>query len=282
MPDLFGNDDELKFKSQSASPEESIAGLPAPLTRLYNSNPIRTAVNDKGEEVWAVIDVIAAMGYKNPKNYWAVTKRKLIAEGWDGVTKIHLMPLPDSLGRLQPTQVMTIPQIFRMLQSLPSKKAEPFKEYMAEAGYIIAQEAQNPDLAIQRGYEGLLKKGYSPAFASRRAKSVIHRKALTETWKRHGITTPREFAQLTDRESQGIFGKTTREMKRDRDLEPSSSLRDEMTLSEITAQDVTDTVVAALAEKEASWGYSENAVQVDRGSEVGAKVLADLEKVLEA
>ena len=255
------------------------AALTAPISV---SEIVRKKWED-GEWWYAFMDVVEFLsGSSAPKKYASKLKKQLIADGFQWSTKCRLLTLVASDGKKYRTSCLKTEDILRVIEEIPSPKAEPLKQQIAQMAHERIEEIQNPDLAIQRGYEGYLKKGYSPAFASRRAKSVIHRKALTETWKRHGITTPREFAQLTDRESKGIFGKTTGEMKRDRDLEPSSSLRDEMTLSEITAQDVADTVIAALAEKECSWGYSENAVQVDRGSEVGAKVLADLQKVLEA
>ena len=279
MPDLFGN--EPKSKS-IFEPEEPATNLPAPLTRLYNSNPIRSARNDKGEEVWVVIDIMAALGYKNPRHYWVVTKKRMIEEGWDEVKNCDLMSIPDALGRFQVTQVMTIPQILRLLQSVPSKKAEPFRQWMAEAGYILLKEAQNPDLAIERGYKRYLAMGMSEEQAKLRAKSVIHRKELTDKWASHGIIAPRDFARLTDRESQGIFGKTTSQMKRDRHLPAYGNLRDKMTRPELTAQDAADTVISLLIDRHHPYGYGENAAEVDTGSAIGARLLADIEKALEA
>ena len=281
MLDLFGNDDRQKTTVCKNLSTESEPPLPA-IESAFKGDSLRKQFY-KGDWYFSYLDVIALLAdTTNPRRYAADLKRKLKAEGSEVFDRIVQLKIIAPDGKLRSTQCLSRTDIFRLMEAIPSPKAEPCKQWMASLADQFLKEEENPDLAIQRGYEGYLKKGYSPAFASRRAKSVIHRKALTETWKRHGITTPKDFAQLTDRESQGIFGKTTGEMKRDRDLEPSSSLRDEMTLSEITAQDVADTVIAALAEKEGAWGYSENAVQVDRGSEVGAKVLADLEKVLEA
>lgn len=279
MPDLFGNDP----KSKSLSPyEEPEANLPMPLTKLYNSNSIRTAVNDKGEEVWVVIDVMAALGYKNPGHYWVVTKKRMLDEGCEWVTNCDILKVKAADGKYYDTQVMTIPQILRLLQSVPSKKAEPFRQWMAEAGYIFLKEAQNPDLAIERGYKRYLAMGMSEEQAKLRAKSVIHRKELTDKWASHGITLPRDFARLTDRESQGIFGKTTSQMKRDRNLPAYGNLRDEMTKPELTAQDAADAVISLLIDKHRPYGYTENACEVDKGSAIGRRLLADIEKALES
>ena len=280
MPDLFGN--EPKSKSLSM-PEELANDLPMPLTRLYNSNPIRTAKNDKGEEVWVVTDVISAVTEsKNPQNYWYKTRARMKDEGCEWVTNCHILKIKAADGKYYDTQVMTIPQILRLLQSLPSKKAEPFRQWMAEAGYTLLKEAQNPDLAIERGYKRYLAMGMSEEQAKLRAKSVIHRKELTDKWASHGITLPRDFARLTDRESQGIFGKTTSQMKRDRNLPAYGNLRDEMTKPELTAQDTADTVISLLIDKHHPYGYGENAEEVDKGGAIGRRLLADIEKALES
>jgi hypothetical protein len=277
MPDLFGNKDrQLIVKSTSQSTE-----LAEPLTRLYNSNPIRTAKNKKGEEVWVVIDVMAAMGYKNPKHYWVVTKKRMIDEGCEWVTNCDILKIKAADGKYYDTLVMTIPQILRLLQSLPSKKAEPFRQYMAEAGYIIAKEAQNPDLAIQRGMERYRAMGMTEEQAKLRIRSVIHRKELTDKWASHGISAPREFALLTDRESKGVFGKTTGEMKHDRNLPAYGNLRDKMTKPELTAQDVADVAISLLIDKHNPYGYTANCTEVDKGSALGARLLADLQRTLE-
>ena len=217
-----------------------------------------------------------------PKKYASKLKKQLIADGFQWSTKCRLLALTASDGKKYRTSCLKTEDILRVIEEIPSPKAEPLKQQIAQMAHERIEEIQNPDLGVQRCYEGLIKKGHSPAFASRRIKSVIHRKALTETWKRHGITTPRDFALLTDRESQGISGKTTSQMKRDRDLAPCQNLRDCMSLSEITAQDTTDTVIAALVEKNNPYGYTQNGVEVDKGSAVGARLLADLQRVLGA
>lgn len=278
MPDLFGNKDrQLIIKSTSQSTK-----LAEPLTRLYDSHPIRTAKNEKGEEVWVVIDVMSAMGYKNPKHYWVVTKKRMFKEGCEWVTNCDILKIKAADGKYYETQVMTIPQILRLLQSLPSKKAEPFRQYMAEAGYILAKEVQNPDLAIQRGMDRYRAMGMSEEQAKLRARSVIHRRELTDKWASHGISAPRDFARLTDRESRGVFGKSTSEMKRDRNLPVTGNLRDKMTKPELAAQDVADVAISLLIDKRNPYGYTENCTEVDKGSAVGARLLADLQRTLEA
>ena len=295
MTDLFGNEEpNSAMKSvvrKNLSTEKTIRTTPETVQYVtncdlisnltYKDKPIRRAKLEDGTEVWVVIDVIGAVtGSKNPTQYWNTTKRRMIADGCDGSTICLPMKIKDALGREQETQVMTLPQLLRMLQSLPSKKAEPFRIFMAEAGYTLIKEAANPDLAIKRGYEGYLKKGMTPEKAMRRARGSLARNNLTDEWKSHGVETPKEYALLTDRESKGTFGKTTSEMKKERGLERVESLRDSMSMGELLAQEASDAAISLLIEKHNPNGYFENAVEVDKGSAVGARLLADLNRVL--
>ena len=257
--------------------------LTAPIENIFSKANLRMAANENGEVIYCFSDVLAIItGTSNPRKEMANVKKALEKQGIQLCQIMAQVKFRANDGKLYKMWGGTRPQIFRGLQEVNSPRMSSFKQWLSFAGDEFLKEQENPDLAIQRGYEGYLKKGYSPAFASRRAKSVIHRKALTETWKRHGITAPREFALLTDRESKGVFGMTTSQLKRDRDLTPCQNLRDRMTLSEIAAQDMADTVIAALVEKDNPYGYMQNGVEVDTGSAVGARLLADLQKVLGA
>ena len=252
-------------------------------TLTYKGKPIRRAKLEDGTEVWVVTDGIGAVtGSKNPQNYWYKTRARMKDEGCEWVTNCHILKIKAADGKYYDTQVMTLPQLLRMLQSLPSKKAEPFRIFMAEAGYTLIKEAANPDLTIQRGMERYRAMGMSEEQAKLRARSVIHRKELTDKWASHGISAPRDFARLTDRESKGVFGKTTGEMKKDRNLPICGNLRDKMTKPELAAQDVADVAISLLIDKHNPYGYTENCTEVDKGSAVGARLLADLQRTLEA
>ena len=274
MPDLFSNE---------PIPAEQYVTNCRELPIEYKGKPIRRSQLEDGTEVWVVTDVIAAVTQsKNPTDYWYRVKRRMKEEGNELSTNCRQLKIQASNGKFYTMEVMTREQILRMLESIPSKKAELCKQWIAHLANERIEEINNPDLAIQRGYEGYIKKGYSPAFASRRAKSVIHRKALTDQWKSHGIEKPKEFAMLTDRESRGIFGKTTSEMKKDRNLPATGNLRDNMSLAELIAQDAGDSIISALIIKNNPYGYEENGVEVDKGSAVGARLLADIQRTLEA
>ena len=291
MPDLFGNADPAKT-TNPAKPSGEAEIIPASdestnyhlISDLaYKGKPIRRAKLEDGTEVWVVTDVIGAVtDSKNPTDYWYRVKRRMKEEGSEISTNCRVLKIQAQDGKYYDTQVMTLPQLLRMLQSLPSKKAEPFRVFMAEAGYALIKEAQNPDLAIKRGYANYLKKGMSPEKAMKRARGVLARNNLTEQWKRHGVSDPKEYALLTDRESKGTFGKATGEMKKEKGLAKVESLRDSMSIAELLAQEVSDTAISLLIGQRNPYGYEENAVQVDKGSQAGARVLADLNRLLGA
>ena len=275
MPDLFSSNPHQTSKEAGQLLPEGV------LVQEYKSHKIRTAHLEDGTEVWVVSDIIAAITQsKNPRKYWNVVKGRMIKEGNQSVTNCNQLKIQASDDKFYAVDVMTREQVFRMLQSIPSKNAEPFKLWLAKLGNERLEEIENPDLAIQRGYEGYLKKGMSPAKAKARAKTVLHRNELTQKWQDHGINEPKEFALLTDRESKGTFGKTTGEMKKEKSLTPAQNLRDNMTEAELLAQDASDMAISLLIDKHNPQGYAENVKEVDKGSTVGAGVMEMFKRVL--
>lgn len=275
MPDLFSSYPQQTSKEVSQLLPEGV------LVQEYKSHKIRTAHLEDGTQVWVVIDGIAAITRsKDPSAYWRKVKERLQREGNETVTNCHTLKFVALDDKLRSTDVMTRDQILRMLQSIPSKKAEPFKQWIAHLAGERIEEIKNPDLAVKRGYEGYLKKGMTPEKAMRRARGALPRNNLTDEWKSHGVETPKGYALLTDRESKGTFGKTTGEMKRERGLERIASLWDSMSMGELLAQEASDTAISLLIEKYNPKGYCENAVEVDKGSAVGARLLADVNRLL--
>lgn len=270
MPDLFGN-----TNAQNS--------LPVPVEKMFDKSHLRMTTNEDGEVIYCFSDVLAmATGTSNPRKEMANVKKALEKQGIQLCQVMAHVKFRAKDGKLYTMWGGTRQQIFRALQEVRSPRLAPFKKWLSYAGDEYLKEQENPDLAIQRGYEGYLKKGFTPKHAMLRAKSILHRKHLTEQWSSHGITTPREFALLTDRESKGVFGKTTGEMKKDRNLPASANLRDKMNVEEITAQDVADVAISLLIDKRNPYGYAENCTEVDKGSAVGARLLADLQRTLEA
>ena len=272
MPDIFN---QPKKEIGELIPKDLII-------QEYKNHQLRTAHLEDGTEVWVVSDVIGAVTQsKDPANYWRVIKNRMAKEGNQTVTNCNAFKIQTADGKFRELDVMTRPQILRMLQSVPSKKAEPFKQWIAKLANERIEEIQNPDLAVKRGVEGYIKKGMTAKQAEIRAKGVIARKTLTDKWASHGINSRREFALLTDRVSKGTFSKTTSEMKKDKNLIPSDNLRDKMNIQELTAQMVSETAISLLIDKNNPMGFKSNAREVDKGSSVGRRVLADLNHILE-
>lgn len=275
MQDLFSLSEKQTTKAVTELlPKEVIV-------QEYKSHKLRTGKLEDGTEVWVVVDIISAITQsKNPRIYWGVLKNRMTKEGNQVVTNCKQLKIQASDGKFYLTDVMTREQIFRMLQSIPSKKAEPFKLWLAKLANERLEEIENPDLAVQRGYDGYIKKGKSAKWAKTRVESILHRNTLTEKWLDHGVNEPKDFARLTDRESKGTFGKTTGEMKKEKELTPTQNLRDNMTEAEILAQNASDMAISLLIDKHNPQGYAENAKEVDTGSTVGATVLAKLKEIL--
>lgn len=251
----------------------------APIT--FDPTVLRTAVNEKGEIVYCLSDVLAMVSEtSNPRRYMSDIKIAFKKQGVQLSEIIVQYKFMATNGRRYSMLGGTREQIFRVLQEVNSPRVAPFKSWLAKLGNERLEEIENPDLAVQRGYEGYIKKGMSPEKAKLRVKTVLHRNELTKKWLDHGVNEPKEFAMLTDRESKGTFGKTTGEMKKEKSLAPTQNLRDYMTKAELYAQDASDTAISLLIEKNNPQGYAENAKEVDTGSTVGAMVLAKLKEIL--
>lgn len=270
MPDLFGNSNTQN-------------SLPVPVEKMFDKSHLRMTTNEDGEVVYCFSDVLAVLtGTSNPRHEMVNVKKSLEKQGIQLCQVMEQFKFRASNGKLYTMWGGTRQQIFRALQEVRSPRIAPFKEWLSHAGDEYLKEQENPDLAIQRGIDRYRAMGMSEEQAKLRARSVIHRRELTDKWASHGISQPRDFARLTDRESKGVFGKSTSEMKRDRNLPATGNLRDKMTKPELAAQDVADVAISLLIDKHNPYGYTENCTEVDKGSAVGARLLADLQRTLEA
>lgn len=283
MTDLFGNPDPVAYGNRTTDPikttEEAASEI---VPALFGDCPIRRTVVG-GVVYYSIVDVVRAItGSASPRKLWVWAKNEITADGLQLSKITRRLKLKASDGKMRLTDCADQAGIILIIEYLHSPKAAPFRVWFSQLASERIEEIRNPDLALKRGYEGYLKKGMSPKKAMARARGVLARTGLTEEWRSHGIEKPKEFAMLTDRESRGIFGKTTSEMKKDRNLAPIQSLRDNMSLSELAAQFVGDVAISQLIEKNNPQGYDENAVEVDKGSAAGARVLADLNRLLEA
>ncbi len=202
--------------------------------KLFESKQIRSAWNDE-EEKWyfSIVDVMAALtGSPNPRTYWSVLKTRLKAEGSQLATNCSQLKLQSADGKFYKTDVADTEQLLRLIQSIPSPKAEPFKQWLAKTGYERIEEMQDPELTIDRALEQYLKLGYSESWINQRLKSIEIRRDLTDEWKKRGLKEGTQFATLTDIISISWSDKTTKEYKTLKGLK-KENLRDNMTKTEL-------------------------------------------------
>ncbi len=202
--------------------------------KLFESKQIRSVWNDE-EEKWyfSIVDVVKALtDSPNPQVYWRVLKKRLKDEGNETVTNCNALKMGAVDGKMRFTDVADTEQLLRLIQSIPSPKAEPFKQWLAKIGYERIEEMQDPELTIDRALEQYLKLGYSESWINQRLKSIEIRKDLTDEWKKRGLKQGTQFATLTDIISKSWSDKTTKEYKTLKGLK-KENLRDNMTNTEL-------------------------------------------------
>lgn len=205
--------------------------------KLFEDKKVRS-IWDANQEQWyfSIVDVIAILteqnNYQGARNYWKVLKHRLIKEGHETVTNCNQLKIEANDGKMRLTDVATIEQLFRLIQSIPSKKAEPFKLWLAKIGSERLDEMQDPELSIDRALEQYLNLGYSESWINQRLKSIEIRKELTDEWKRVGLKQGGQFATLTDIITKSWSGKNVKEYKVLKGLK-KENLRDNMTNTEL-------------------------------------------------
>jgi hypothetical protein len=202
--------------------------------KIFEEKKVRT-LWDAEQEKWylSVVDVIAILTESpNPRNYWKVLKHRLVKEGNQSVTNCNRLKMQSADGKYYLTDVADTEQIFRLIQSVPSPKAEPFKLWLARVGSERLDEMQDPELSIDRSLEQYLKLGYSESWINQRLKSIEIRKELTDEWKKRGYKEGAQFATLTDIITEAWSDKTTKEYKMLKGLK-KENLRDNMTNTEL-------------------------------------------------
>ena len=202
--------------------------------KIFEEKKVRTLWDDETEEwYFSVVDVVGVLTESvDPAAYWRKLKQRLKEEGNETVTNCHGLKMPALDGKMRVTDVATTEQLFRLIQSIPSPKAEPFKLWMAQVAKERLDEMQDPELTIDRAMMEYKALGYSDHWINQRLKSIEIRKDLTDEWKRHGLQEGVQFATLTDIIYQTWSGKTSKEYKRFKELK-KENLRDNMTNTEL-------------------------------------------------
>jgi hypothetical protein len=202
--------------------------------KLFEEKQVRTSWNQE-EEKWyiSIVDVIGVLTESaNPNNYWKVLKNRLSKEGSQLVTNCNQLKMQSSDGKFYKTDVADTEQLFRLIQSIPSPKAEPFKLWLVKVAAERLDEMQDPELSIDRALEQYMQLGYSENWINQRLKSIEIRKELTDEWKKRGLKKGQQFATLTDIISKTWAGKTTKDYKILKGLK-KENLRDNMTNTEL-------------------------------------------------
>lgn len=204
--------------------------------KLFEEQKVRVEWDENQEKWWfSIVDVVAVLTsseYQTARNYWKVLKHRLSEEGNQSVTKCNQLKMKAADGKMYLTDVADTEQLLRLIQSIPSPKAEPFKMWLAKVGRERIDEMEDPEIAINRALETYLKKGYSENWVNQRLKSIEIRKGLTDEWERGGIRKGLEYAILTDEITKAWSGMTTKEYKKLKDLK-KENLRDNMTNMEL-------------------------------------------------
>ncbi len=246
--------------------------------KLFENQNIRTHWDEEKEKwYFSVVDVIAALtGTERPRKYWSDLKSKLKQEGSELSEKIGQLKMQSSDGKFYMTDVADTEQILRLVQSIPSKKAEPFKLWLARVGNDRIDEIADPEQAIQRALQYYQKMGYSNEWIAQRLKSIEIRKDLTNEWDRAGIKQGLEYALLTDEITRAWSGMKTKDYKRLKGLH-KESLRDNMTNAELVLNMLAELSVTEISRKENPVGLKQNMRVANRGGNVARAARLQLE-----
>ena len=217
---------------------------------IFQGKRIRRHWDDK-KELWffSVVDVISVLTYsKNPRKYWNKLAERLRKEGSKSVTKCHQLKMQAADGKYYLTDAADTEVMLRIIQSIPSPNAEPFKLWLAQVGYERLEETADPELAINRALKTYLQKGYSREWINQRLKSIEIRKALTDEWEKRGAKEGLEFAILTNEITRAWTGLTTRQYKNLEGLK-KENLRDNMTNLELVLNMLAETATTEISQK---------------------------------
>ncbi|OGW96298.1 MAG: hypothetical protein A2Y04_04055 [Omnitrophica WOR_2 bacterium GWC2_45_7] len=236
---------------------------------------------DEDQEKWffSVVDVVTALTEsQNPAVYWRVLKKRLLDEGGsETVTKCNGLKMPAADGKMRITDMADTETMFRIIQSIPSPKAEPFKLWLARVGYERVEEASDPELAIQRAMQYYLKKGYSEDWVNQRLKSIEIRKILTDEWRKRGIKGNDKFAILTDDITFAWAGMKTKDYKKYKDLK-KENLRDNMTNLELILNMLAEATTTEISQVKKPENFEDNRKVARQGGTVAGKARKDIER----
>ena len=249
--------------------------------KLFENKKVKVEwIEEEQKWYFSIVDIVAILTEsENPQTYWRVLKKRLKDEGNQTVTNCNALKMIAPDGKFRLTDVGDTEQILRLVQSIPSKKAEPFKVWLAKVGYQRIEETEDPELAFDRAMKTYLQKGYSKEWVNQRLKTIEVRKELTDEWNRVGIEKESDFAILTNEITKAWSGKTVSEYKKLKDLK-KENLRDNMTNLELVLNMLAEATTAEFSKKESPKTFQESTQIAVKGGTVAGNTRKDIEKQL--
>ena len=250
--------------------------------QIFEDKRIRTAWNEEAEEwYFSVVDVIAVLtdqvDYQSARNYWKVMKKRLKDEGNETVTNCNQLKMTAADGKKRLTDVADTEQLLRIIQSIPSPKAEPFKLWLAQVGRERIEETIDPELTIERALETYLKKGYTREWINQRLQAIQVRKELTDEWDARGVQKGVEYAILTDEITKAWSGMTTRKYKNLKGL-TKENLRDNMSTLELVLNMLAEATTTELSKTKNPQTFKENLEVAKSGGEAAGVARKEVER----
>ena len=249
--------------------------------QMFENQPIRTAWDEEQEEwYFSVVDVVAVLtdqpDSRHAAKYWSVLKTRLKNEGSEQTTNCSQLKMKAADGKRRLTDVATTEQLLRIIQSIPSKKAEPFKMWLAMVGRERIEEIIDPELTIERALDTYAKKGYSPEWINQRMQTIRARKELTDAWDAHGVKKGKEYGILTDEVTKAWSGMTTRQYKNHKGLK-KENLRDNMSTLELALNMLAEATTTELTNAQNPRGLEENRAVAKQGGKVAGNARKEIE-----
>jgi len=246
--------------------------------KLFESRKIRSSWNEQEEKYYfAIVDVIAALTESpNPQVYWRVMKKRLKDEGNETVTNCNGLKMEAPDGKMRLTDVADTEQLLRLIQSIPSPKAEPFKVWLARVGYERIEETEDPELSFDRAMETYLAKGYSKNWINQRLKSIEVRKELTDEWEKRNVQRGMDFAMLTDIITKAWSGKSVKQYKKHKKLK-KENLRDHMTNMELVLNMLAEVSTTEISKEKKPTSIDESKVIAQQGGTIAGNARKQIE-----
>ena len=247
--------------------------------QLFEERKVRTVWDDQ-EEKWyfSIVDVCGVLTEsRDPQSYWRKLKQRLKEEGNQTVTNCHGLKMQAADGKMRMTDVADTEQLFRLIQSIPSPKAEPFKQWMAGVASHRLDQMQDPELNFEQAYADYRRLGYSDKWINQRLKSIEVRKELTDEWNRAGVQEGQQYASLTDIITKSWSGKTTKQYKQFKGLK-KENLRDNMTNIELALNILAEASATEISKSRNPKGYRQSAEIARKGGDIAGDARKKLEK----